>query len=342
MRNFYGNASAVRFLAAALKSGKLSHAYLFTGPKGVGRLTLARGLAQVLNCATPQDGVPCGQCSACRRIEKGLHPDVQVLRRGQGQDGVEGAKVSIDAVRDLQHDASLQSYEGGWRVFIIDGAEELSAEAANALLKTLEEPPPRVMFILIAERPEQLPPTVRSRCQAVELTAAPLAEVRQALQERAGLAGDEAERLARLAKGRVGWALRAAATPDLLRRREEVLERIVELPSEGLEGRFAYAAELARVFPRDRERVLQELGLWQDWWHDLLLIKEGIRATICNVDYVQDLEAQARDLSPTAVLAFLKDLEAAKRDLLSNVSPRLALEYLMLHMPSLSARREAA
>src|SRR5690554_358055 len=143
-------------LATAVRQGRLGHAYLFSGPRGVGKTTSARLLAMAVNCDAEGER-PCGVCEDCRLVASGAHPDVIELDAASNN--------SVDDVRDLREKAGLSSMRGGSRVWILDEAHMLSRAAANALLKTLEEPPPHLIFILATTEPEKLPPTILSRCQ---------------------------------------------------------------------------------------------------------------------------------------------------------------------------------
>lgn len=144
-------------LVAAIRQGRTSHAYLFSGPRGVGKTTVARLLAMAVNCEAPADERPCGVCESCMLVRKGSHPDVMELDAASNN--------SVDDVRELRERTGLASLRGGTRVWILDEAHMLSKAAANALLKTLEEPPPNLLFILATTEPERLPPTILSRCQ---------------------------------------------------------------------------------------------------------------------------------------------------------------------------------
>ena len=170
---------AVDFLRRGLEQGRLAHAYLLVGPEGVGKATLAKDLARAVNC--DEDAPPCGQCRSCRRIAEGKHPDIMVVslsdrqddgeRRGRAAEARAPRDIKIDQIREMQRWVALKPFEGRYRVFIVDGAENLNAESANALLKTLEEPPPQVLLILLATDERRLPATVVSRCQRLELWA---------------------------------------------------------------------------------------------------------------------------------------------------------------------------
>ena len=188
---------------------------------------------------------------------RGRHPDVRVL----GVQEIAGQRaISIDAVREVQRQAYLRPFEGQWRVTIIDGAEYLSEPAANALLKTLEEPPPNVLLVLLATNAEGVLPTIRSRCQ--RLDHRPLAEedVAEALSSRWEVPSEQAGELARLSRGCIGWALRAWRDPTVLETRARRLERLIKVSGGALEERFAHAGELAALLAQERSAVREVPG----------------------------------------------------------------------------------
>ena len=332
-----GQDRAVTLLQRNLERGSVAHAYLLVGPPHVGKMTLALELAQALNCEAAEP--PCGECDPCRKVASGKHADVQVigLDTGGNSNDKPRAEISIDQVREMQHSSSLPPFEGRHKVFIIDGAELMSNEAANCLLKTLEEPSEGVIFILLTANDSVLPDTVVSRCQRLELRPLPTSQVETALSERRSLESTKTELLSRLCHGRLGWALTAADDDGLLQRRDQLMERLLEVIRGDNEQRFDYAAKLAAQFSQNRGSVQEVLDLWLDWWRDLLLVKLGATDTITNVDHEAELADMERGYSLVQIRAFINSIQAAGEQLRQNANPRLVLEVLMLGIPGRSA-----
>ena len=316
-----GHDWAVTQLRQSLAHSRVGHAYLFCGPPQIGKTHLARLWAQALTC--PQPDPPCGQCSACHKIAHGAHPDIRFVA-GQGA----GQSIKIEQVRALQREAVLLPYEGPRRVFILLDFDRATVEAANSLLKTLEEPPSHVVLILTAVDAEALPSTVVSRCQRLDLRPAPLGLVRDALQAE-GAPPDRAELIARLAGGRVGWALEAWRQPDILHQREQDLDRLQSLLTVGRVERFAFAEKASRDLPACRRRI----AYWLGWWRDLLLLSSHNEEHIVNLDRLEELRSQQRGLTMAQLWAVLEALQKTAARLEANVNARLALESLMLALP---------
>jgi DNA polymerase-3 subunit delta' len=334
-------------LGRALHESRLAHAYLFVGPTQVGKATAARELAMALNCHG--EDPPCHRCRQCHQIEIGRHPDVEMVGVGglceepdHRDHRTDGSKdIRICQVRRLERLLSRTPFEGSRRVVIVDPADALNVEAANAFLKTLEEPPASVVLVLVTSREEALPPTVRSRCRRVAFPRMAVADVEQALAERWSAAPEKAHALARLSGGRLGWAVSALEDEGLLSARESVLEDIQRLPGGSLSDRFAYAGRLGYLFPRERESVFAVLDLWQEWWRDLLLAAAGRPELAINLDRLDKLSQEGRQYRLRAVARFLKALTRARRQLQENVNPLLALEVLMLGLPTPVLGKEA-
>jgi DNA polymerase-3 subunit delta' len=296
-------------------------------------MTLALNLAQAVNCAAAEP--PCGMCASCQKIISAKHADVQIIGLVNDASSAEAkprAEIGIDQIRQLQHSSSLPPFEGKYKVFIIDGAEFLSIEAANCLLKTLEEPVGKVIFILLTTDERLLPATVISRCQRLELLPLAAGEVEAALNQR-GVEPQKAKLLARLSHGCLGWALSAAFGDGLLQLRVERMDRLRDIINADYDERFDYAAQLAAQFSQNRGLVQEVLDLWLDWWRDLMLVKVGCSDTITNTDLEARLVEMVRGYSLAQIKAFINSIQAAGEQLRQNANPRLVLEVLMLDIP---------
>jgi DNA polymerase III subunit delta' len=324
-----GHEWAVDLLQRAIGGGRLSHAYLLIGPSQVGKHTLAQALAQTLLCAeAAPDGShagpdrPCGVCRACRLVAQRRHPDLQTIT-------AERNNIQIDQVRALQSEAALSPVEGRYRVFIVREIERATAPAANALLKTLEEAPPRVVMLLTSVRRDQVLPTILSRCQPIALRPLPEEQVRAALVARWGAPPERAALLARLSCGRLGWAVSAHLDPALWEERTHRLDELVTLGGQGHLARLAYSEALSR----QSEAVDRTLGLWATWWRDLMLVQNGVTQAVVNLDHRDQLVQQAGLYLPGQVRAALVDVLETRRRIHANVNLRLALDVLALRLP---------
>jgi len=315
-----GHDWAVTSLLRSLETGHAAHAYLITGLEHIGKSTLARFLAQALNC-TGQP-VPCGQCRACKLIVSGKHPDLHLV-------APEGNTLKIDQVRALQHDLALAPMEGRFRVAILEGMEKATAEASNALLKTLEEPPPSVVLVLIAPEAEALLPTIVSRCRSIALRPLSVEVVRDAFVERWGVERGRAETLAHLSGGRLGWAVLAAQDEAVFAHRAQLLDALNELIGQGRIERFAYAEGMAA----DSVAARETLRLWQTWWRDVMLLASGSGATLTNSDRLDALRDHANRFGVEKAQAAAARIAQTLWQLDHNANARLALEVLMLDLP---------
>jgi len=299
-------------------------------------MTLAMDLASAVNC----DGgeAPCGECGPCRRIAEGKHADISVISLASGgtEENGEGetrTKIGVGQIDQILHSVNLPPFEGRCKVFVLDGAEFLSIGAANRLLKTLEEPAGRVVFLLLTTNEGALPTTVVSRCQRIVLRPPGTAEAEAALTARWGIEAERARLLSRLSCGCLGWAVSAASDGSLLQRRDEWLDAMLGLVDAGYEERFGYAARLAGRFSRNREEVQEQLGLWLDWWRDLLLVKASCVDAVVSVDRLPTLTEMADGYTLAQVRAFIENVRSAGEQLRLNANPLLVLEVLMLAIP---------
>jgi DNA polymerase-3 subunit delta' len=283
-----GHDWAVALLRSSLSAGRVAHAYLLSGPPQIGKRTLALALAQALNCAGPD--APCGQCPSCLKTTRGVHPDVRLIS-GEGT----GGNIKIEQMRALQHEAVLAPYEGRYRVFILRQMEHATLEAANSLLKTLEEPPAQVILVLTAVHAESLPGTIVSRCQHLGLRTVP-----------------------------------APVIEDLLRQRQQDLDRLARLLTAGRVERLASAHEVSG----DPATARQLVELWTSWWRDLVLFGQGAQGLI-NTDQTERYRSVSEQLTLAHTLTIVRALQATAAQLEANVNIRLALEGLFLQLPLL-------
>ena len=345
-----GNPAAIAFLNGALEQQRVSHAYLFVGPNRVGKRTLAIDFARALNCnaqdivadgwADMRPAVPCGQCSACDRIARQTYADVKIINFATQTSNDADAKaaqrrtmIGIDLIKDLQSDAILEPYEGRKKVFIIDEANRMSPDAANALLKTLEEPPSKVHIILTATSADLLPETIASRCHLVRMRSVPSDTTAQGLMDNFEIDADEAQSLAKMSMGAPGWAIAARGDPSMLDARNQSAARIIGLFSADLVERFDYAAQMARQFRNDRALVLEEVGRWLEVTRDIAMLQNGMRQHIVFDDRINDLDRLSNFMTPDDVAAAASAIQKARDALMVNASPQLAFDAMMLEMP---------
>jgi DNA polymerase III subunit delta' len=317
MWDIIGQDRAVDLLAQDLAGGKLPHAILLIGPRGAGKTHLAFELAKALTC-TGSDP-PCQNCVHCHQVSTRSHPDVLLIEPADDKE-----TISAIQARGVRSSASLRPFQARCQVYIISGAERLTPQAADALLKTLEEPQPQVFIILTAPDGDALPATVVSRCRIYGLQSVDRAELIQALMQR-GIEIDEAEQLARLAQGSVGWALRAAKDPGLVKSREELVTSICSMLDLDLRARLQVVEAMTTgKRSRDDIRGLVELNL--SVARDLLLLSQELSPQLVDQKEGETLRLQASRYGLARIHGYVRALRLATERIDQNVDPRLALE----------------
>ncbi len=314
-----GQRRAIRILQNEVAAGSISGAYLFIGPDGVGKNLTALNFAKLLNCKEGKID-SCDRCSSCRKIDRLSHPDLRIIEPEENS-------IKIEQIRGLKREAACSLYEGKKKVWIIRDANKFTQEAANSLLKILEEPPPQVVIILISQTQEKLLPTITSRCETIPFSPLSSSEIRQILKKYLPPTSPRAHLIEKLARGRVGEAILLSEDEDILNLREKVLSSL-----EGnlnLEQIFHLAGSWKNFPPHQLERILDMILFW---FRDLLILKYGRGERIINHDRMDRLRKQENRYSSSGLSKAIETVEATKRHLTYRVNTALALEDMWLRL----------
>jgi len=313
--SFIGNRKVVERLRAKLRQDRFPHGLIFSGPEGVGKHTCALMIAKALNCSRAAAGEFCGDCSSCRKIDSGTHSDVMTISVEE-----EATQIKIAQVRQLLGILDLQPLEGRNKVFIIDPADLLNAEAANALLKGLEEPPEKTFFILITVNVHELLLTVRSRCQVYTFVPLTLEEIRHH--------GITDELIVRWSQGSIGRA-RSLDVTRLKSEREmmvDFLETAVTASEEQFQDLLGVSADLGRA-KQDFEGRVAILSVLMT---DVLYLKEGLPDRVVNIDLGDRLTKIASAVSVTRLIRMSEFLRFIEASLKNHVNRQMLADVLAL------------
>lgn len=323
----YGHDWAVGQLQRAVLNARVRHAYLLIGAESVGKESLARAFAQALNCLHDDPTArPCGECRICQQIASGNHADVMYSQT----DGTTGV-LKIEEIRAITSRMALKPFDARYRVAIFRDFDHAQPRAQDALLKTLEEPPPHAVLILLAQSPEPILPTITSRSQVLPLRPVAAADIQRALIEAHGASDEQAALLAGLSGGRIGWAIRALADETLLEQRRAALDLLEDALGKNRAGRFSLAEDLAK----EKLALPPLLELWQSYWRDVLHLCAGSGVHIANADRADKLRRLAEMIGQEEAVNALHATQGLMKTLDSNANVRLALEVLFLDYPGL-------
>lgn len=317
-----GQAKAIAVLQNALRHHRIPQAYLFAGDDGIGKKFAAIMLAKALNCREQEDDA-CDHCVSCHKIDRGNHPDVRIIEP-------DGQFIKIDQIRELQRDAGYKPFEGKRKVYIIDHAEAMRPEAANALLKTLEEPSADSLIILVTANVYALLPTVISRCQFVRFVSLGVGTLAGLLMEKKQIEPERARLMASLSEGCLGRALSMDDT-DALEKRKDV-EQILNTLSSGLQDVRVLFSQVEMLL--ENKTMIQEfLDIMLVWYRDMYLLKEqGDTALIANADAIARLDGSAKRLSLRQIRRLFEIVYQTKLDILRNANLQLALEVMLISL----------
>lgn len=316
---FKGNERVVDYFRKAIQGRHLGHAFLFSGPEGVGKSTVARIISKTLLCRNPQPDGPCGACPACHKFDSGNHADFHEY-------SPDGLYFKIDQVRDIIHQSSLKPVEAPWKVFLLEDVEYMRDEASNALLKSLEEPPGQTIFFLVSENADILLPTIRSRCQNFPFQPLSLQEVEDWLVQNREFSKDDAAAQARYSHGSIGRALSVN-----VEKYREIRDRIlVVFEAAILPKTYFVLLDAIKAITVERAEMPDRFLIMEELTRDLIVLSGGA-GTLVHEDVTERLTAMASK-TPLHVLQTFYDelLETRETVLRVNANTGLSLQALFL------------
>jgi len=321
-RGIKGQDRVIAFLKEAIKNSRIAHAYLFLGPEGVGKKTTALNFAKAINCSSLTEDGPCDACDSCRKIDSRNHPDIFTVEPEK-----KGGSIKIDRIRELIRKTGFKSYEGRKKVSIIDSADSMTEEAANAILKTLEEPPPESVFILIAENLSYIFPTIRSRSEIIKFYPLGIDEIKRVLLSEYKIDEVKAHILSHLSSGSLGRALRLKET-DIFERREMLLE--------SLEKEAFLDLDFDNL---SREELILDLDIILTWYRDIMTAKIGNEdgAFFINIDRADALRKKAGESEEAKIEGVINQIISTGYFLEQNANQKLAMSVLGLKLQEAKA-----
>jgi DNA polymerase-3 subunit delta' len=324
LRDIVGHGPLVELLRVSASHERMPQSLIFAGPEGVGKRAVARALAQAVNCPNRQNGDACGRCNVCLRIGRGQFSDVVWLDKG-GE-----ASIKIKALRERILDVvGYRPFEGARRVYIIDPADELTSEAQDALLKTLEEPPPTAMLILVTAYPDTLLSTIQSRCRRLRFGLLAEEDVARVLVDRLEMTPAVARRLASISGGSLSRALSEEAG-DFDEDRAAVLGLLRAARGAAVTERLKASAALAQHGSkrRDREALAARLAILASLIRDLGVLAAGATVPLANADLDDDLQRLRQVFQPARLIDAFAAVHRADAALGRNASPKIVADWL--------------
>jgi DNA polymerase-3 subunit delta' len=316
--DIYGHEKQILILKQALAQNRVGHSYLFSGIDAAGKKTLALEFAKVVNCEKADEiNDSCGKCPACLKISRNNHPDIFFIE-------AEGQFIRISAIREIQEQMTFKPMEGRRRVFVIDNADKMNDQAANALLKTLEEPSPANILILVTAKPYTLPSTIISRCRHMRFNPLSIDTVAKFLIERINIEKQKALLLAGLSGGSIGQALELNKD-DVIAYRTEILNLLANTKKSEPLSLLAFAS----FFGQDKREIKQGFHILKTCFRDALVYKEtNNEQMLINQDNSSLIASLASRLSGEQILRNITLVEKAAETMEQNVNKSLTLETM--------------
>ncbi|MDX2075246.1 MAG: DNA polymerase III subunit [bacterium] len=329
--DIFGHDWAINYLRQGLENDRIRHAYLIVGTPNIGKHLLSHTFASALNCTTPNVTLrPCGECRSCKLMKSGNHPDMLY-----GELDPNTGALKIDAVRAVISKLAMKPYEARYRIAIFEDFDHAAARTQDAMLKTLEEPAPHAILILLANSVEALLPTILSRSQIIHLRPVSTETLIMVLMTQYGANSDQARRLAHFSGGRIGWAISALQNPDVLDQRAKALDLFEQVLMGNRMVRFALAEALSK--DKDKQALFPLLELWLTYWRDILHTIEGETTSICNIDRPDPLHYfSSHGVTTEDALKGIKATQTTLSQLGANINLRLRLEVMFLDYPYVS------
>jgi DNA polymerase-3 subunit delta' len=326
-QNIIGHQLTIASLQAAVGQERLAHAYLFHGENAIGKCSTALCFAQALNCerTSPNEVIDaCGVCRSCQQIEARTHPDFFII---EPDSELATPQIKIEQVREIEQQIMYRPLVGERKICLIDEADRMTIGAANALLKTLEEPPDHSLFLLITSRPAALPATIRSRCQSLRFATPARTQVEAALILKREIPPADARLLAIISKGRIGEALVGDAK-ETRARLQELLDLVRPQSLQSITSILSAAEAIAKA-----DRVPEILSWLARWIRDLVFLQVGgDRDQLLYADALSTLEAYARNAETDALLGLLQDIEKTEQQATRHLNLHMALENILLRL----------
>jgi DNA polymerase III subunit delta' len=326
-QNIIGHQSTIASLQTAVARQRLAHAFLFHGENAIGKRTTAVCFAQALDCERPPSNEKldaCGSCRSCQQIEARTHPDYFVIEPDRE---LATPQIKIEQVREIEQHIMYRPLVGERKICLIDEADHMTIGAANALLKTLEEPPGHSFFILISSRPAALPVTIRSRCQSVRFATPARTDVEAALILKREMPPADARFLAMISEGRIGEAL-STDLKSVRAQQQELLALVSPTSLRSATTVLTAAESLAKA-----DRAADMLSWLARWIRDLIIIQIGSdRDQLLFLESLSMSEAYTRQANTDLLLELLEDIEKTEQQATRHLNLQMALENILLRL----------